>query len=183
MDHSTNKMTMSRQCAPKEILKKELSSREYSLFEEWAPDTLKTYSASIPPPATQTEDHQRQTISPVNVQGYPNSPRRMQMRSSSLFEEWKALALRGTDKLKTGSISPFTPKDTNVMGGSCFAMEGKGSMRNYARDGENDEIGPTNERCPRYPGANKKCEGFSIGKSMRYIYQKGSNRLIPCPAD
>lgn len=66
-----------------------VSQTEYSLLEEWAPQTLDDYSC-IRNDSPHAQEHQRdvQTL-PKKLQQNP-SPRRTRQRSSSVYEEWKA---------------------------------------------------------------------------------------------
>ncbi|KAL4782419.1 hypothetical protein BJX76DRAFT_349404 [Aspergillus varians] len=110
---------MSRQIAPKQIFqKKQISKQEYSFREEWAPETIKDYqifpNELAPEMVQQQQQHQQPTQSqsrpqlhattPVKIQGrIPN--RRSQVRSSSLFEEWKAKALRNSVQTTEPDVS------------------------------------------------------------------------------
>ncbi|KAL4935857.1 hypothetical protein BDV06DRAFT_217110 [Aspergillus oleicola] len=121
---------MSHQTAPKQNLqKKQISKQEYSFREEWAPETVNDYQLSHDEPAQYQHQHYQQQPPqqfhphlqphphphpPPHFQGQPQvvypkrtsmqariPNKRNQARSSSLFEEWKAKALRSPDKEKT----------------------------------------------------------------------------------
>lgn len=85
---------------------KMVSQSEYSLLEEWAPQTIDDYSCARndKPPA---QEHQRdvQTL-PMKSQQNPSS-RRTRQRSSSVFEEWKAQV--SCDRVNTLSVEPRAP--------------------------------------------------------------------------
>lgn len=85
--------------------KTQISQGEYDIRAEWAPETIKDYEVApktpAPEPQPKKQPKQRQPNpapetepeAPVDIQGrVPN--RRVQARSSSLFEEWKSKALR-----------------------------------------------------------------------------------------
>ncbi|PYH82806.1 hypothetical protein BO82DRAFT_363893 [Aspergillus uvarum CBS 121591] len=82
---------------PKQILKRAPSQKEYEFLQEWAPETLMNYEVpSQPPQAT-----------PVKEQGMPNH-RHPRLRTSSLYEDWKAHAAssQGENANKECSPSP-----------------------------------------------------------------------------
>ncbi|RAH60448.1 hypothetical protein BO85DRAFT_466964 [Aspergillus piperis CBS 112811] len=69
---------------PKQILKKEVSQREYEFLQEWAPDTIKDYTPIKPGnPVDRMPKHQTMPSQP-----HVQSPRRAKPRSP-LYEEWK----------------------------------------------------------------------------------------------
>ncbi|PYH74824.1 uncharacterized protein BO88DRAFT_327485 [Aspergillus vadensis CBS 113365] len=73
---------------PKQILKKEVSQREYEFLQEWAPDTIKDYTPIKPGnPVDRMPKHQTMPSQP-----HVQSPRRAKPRSP-LYEEWKAQPL------------------------------------------------------------------------------------------
>ncbi|KAA8646373.1 uncharacterized protein ATNIH1004_007803 [Aspergillus tanneri] len=91
---------MSAHTQPKQILKKGISYKEYSLLEEWAPQTLSEYHCSEGLPSAaqaQLEGAFTEVQNPI--------PRRSKNRSSSLYEEWKAQASRSA----TTSVSIPVP--------------------------------------------------------------------------
>lgn len=101
---------------PKQILKKEVSQREYEFLQEWAPDTIKDYTPIKPGnPVDRMPKHQTMPSQPL-VQ----SPRRAKPRSP-LYEEWKvqpneAAKVTGASvnmENKTNGMIPRAPT-TNV---------------------------------------------------------------------
>lgn len=79
---------MSHTVQPKQILKKEVSTKEYNLLQEWAPQALQGYhhSESSSAASTQPEKMPNTVHDPIH--------RRPKNRSSSMYEEWKAQATR-----------------------------------------------------------------------------------------
>ncbi|KAI9043707.1 uncharacterized protein KD926_003057 [Aspergillus affinis] len=79
---------MSHYTQPKQILKKEMSPEEYSLLEEWGPQTIQgcRYSEGSSTALAQLETMPNTVHEPFH--------RRLKNRSSSLFEEWKVQATR-----------------------------------------------------------------------------------------
>ncbi|KAH8424067.1 uncharacterized protein LDX57_001824 [Aspergillus melleus] len=79
---------MSHFAQPKQILKKDMSSKEFSLLEEWASQTLQGHHLpeSSFPASTHPDQMAKTVHDPIH--------RRLKNRSSSLFEEWKAQAAR-----------------------------------------------------------------------------------------
>ncbi|RAH85282.1 hypothetical protein BO86DRAFT_438695 [Aspergillus japonicus CBS 114.51] len=71
---------------PKQILKRAPSQKEYEFLQEWAPETLKNYE--LPPQQTVFQPPQ---AAPVKEQGIHNH-RNPRLRTSSLYEDWKAHA-------------------------------------------------------------------------------------------
>ncbi|GKZ78833.1 hypothetical protein AnigIFM56816_002662 [Aspergillus niger] len=75
---------------PKQILKKEVSQREYEFLQEWAPATVKDYTPIKPGnPAERMPKHQTMPSQPPL-----QSPRRAKPRLP-LYEEWKTQPLHG----------------------------------------------------------------------------------------
>ncbi|RAK83516.1 hypothetical protein BO79DRAFT_233268 [Aspergillus costaricaensis CBS 115574] len=73
---------------PKQILKKEVSQKEYEFLQEWAPDTIKDYTPIKPGnPVDRMPKHQTMPSQP-----HVQSPRRAKPRSP-LYEEWKVQPL------------------------------------------------------------------------------------------
>ncbi|KAL4931193.1 uncharacterized protein BDV17DRAFT_289180 [Aspergillus undulatus] len=111
---------MSQSAATEQMVhKKQISKQEYSLREEWAPETVKAYQVSPVEPVQRQHQHQTQgqnqtqaqhhaqalpQVNPHSQARIPN--KRSQPRSSSLFEEWKAKALRSPTKEKTEPGEP-----------------------------------------------------------------------------
>ncbi|PWY80298.1 hypothetical protein BO94DRAFT_587756 [Aspergillus sclerotioniger CBS 115572] len=98
--------------SPKQILKRELSQREYELLQEWAPETLKDYTLPKPnPPMNRLPQYQ--TV-PSQLQG--PSPRRSKVRSSSVYEEWKSQASHGrtVNETPTMAVSKENQSDATV---------------------------------------------------------------------
>ncbi|PYI10276.1 hypothetical protein BO78DRAFT_361526 [Aspergillus sclerotiicarbonarius CBS 121057] len=76
---------------PQQILKRELSQREYEFLQEWAPETLKDYTLPKPsPPINRMPQYQTMPSQPQGL-----SPRRSKARSSSVYEGWKSQAAHG----------------------------------------------------------------------------------------
>ena len=89
---------MSHYVQPKQILKKGLSSKEYHLLEEWAPQTLQGYHIS--------ESSSTESTQPEKIPNTVHNPihRRPKNRSSSMYEEWKIEATR--NEMANEAISP-----------------------------------------------------------------------------
>ncbi|KAL4870971.1 hypothetical protein BDV12DRAFT_194888 [Aspergillus spectabilis] len=154
---------MSRQFAPKHILKKTLISKaEYKFREEWDPETVKDYQVSPNEPASAAQVQQQQqaprTINPANVQSRMPT-RRSQARSSSLFEEWKAQALRSPDKVKgsDASSSVTTKGNNNKNEESTAPVEARGPLGEHSDKTVNTQVKtkPTNGGRGQQPEANK----------------------------
>ncbi|KAL4921891.1 hypothetical protein BDW62DRAFT_197589 [Aspergillus aurantiobrunneus] len=153
---------MSRQVVPKPITpKKQISRKEYNLRQEWAPETVKDYQVfpdelapktvqqqQQQPPQTQTQPRpQPHATTPANVQGrMPN--RRSQVRSSSLFEEWKAKALRSPVKAQEA--------DDETRGGTASG-DAKGPLGEHSEKAGNicAKAKPGNDARGRQPEASK----------------------------
>ncbi|RAL09564.1 uncharacterized protein BO97DRAFT_167311 [Aspergillus homomorphus CBS 101889] len=89
---------------PKQILKRAPSQREYEFLQEWAPETLKNHE--IPSQQNTFQPHQ---AAPTSAQGMSN-PRQQKLRTSSLYEDWKAQATsQGENVHKECNPSVHTP--------------------------------------------------------------------------
>ncbi|RAH64182.1 uncharacterized protein BO66DRAFT_386026 [Aspergillus aculeatinus CBS 121060] len=90
---------------PKQILKRAPSQKEYEFLQEWAPETLKNYEV----PSQQTVLRPPQAA-PVKEQGIPTH-RHSRLRTSSLYEDWKAHAAssQGENANKECTPSPHAP--------------------------------------------------------------------------
>ncbi|OJK05050.1 hypothetical protein ASPACDRAFT_38618 [Aspergillus aculeatus ATCC 16872] len=90
---------------PKQILKRAPSQKEYEFLQEWAPETLKNYEV----PSQQTVFRPPQAA-PVREQGIPTQ-RHPRLRTSSLYEDWKAHAAssQGENANKECTPSPHAP--------------------------------------------------------------------------
>ncbi|KAL4897225.1 hypothetical protein BDV59DRAFT_198638 [Aspergillus ambiguus] len=90
---------MSHQPLLTPIARKEVSRKEYSMLEEWAPQTLSAYHC---PEITASLSRPGEAIT---------SPgRRRKTRSSSVYEEWKSQALQ---KDNNTAVSTAPPGDEN----------------------------------------------------------------------
>ncbi|RAL01801.1 uncharacterized protein BO80DRAFT_444484 [Aspergillus ibericus CBS 121593] len=85
---------------PQQILKRELSQREYEFLQEWAPESLKEYTLPTgSPPMNRMPQYQTMPSQPQGL-----SPRRPKVRSS-VYEEWKSQTSHG----KSVNDSPPMP--------------------------------------------------------------------------
>ncbi|OJJ75979.1 hypothetical protein ASPBRDRAFT_51664 [Aspergillus brasiliensis CBS 101740] len=88
---------------PKQILKKEVSQREYEFLQDWAPETVKDYTPIKPGnPEDRMPKHQTMPGQP-----HVQSPRRAKPRSP-LYEEWKTQPLHG-ETLSEAAKAKSTP--------------------------------------------------------------------------
>ncbi|PYH89461.1 hypothetical protein BO71DRAFT_487919 [Aspergillus ellipticus CBS 707.79] len=92
---------------PKQILKRELSLREYEHLEEWAPEMLKNYTLPKSILQKRALTQHNTVVSPPQDQ----SPRRSKARKSSLFEEWKSQASESNDTNGV-AITPVSKENT-----------------------------------------------------------------------
>lgn len=171
---------MSNQVAPKQTpQKKQISQREYDHREEWAPETIKDYQvlSGRPTPATvhqkrhqqqhqpSQQQHQPQTTSAGIVQGrVPN--RRSQIRSSSLFEEWKTNALRNPVQPNEVTVSPTTtPKQNNKTEGGVTSGDARRPLGEKPDKAHNAQAKtkPTNDSRGRQQ-TTTKADGINTGK-------------------
>lgn len=171
---------MSNQVAPKQTpQKKQISQKEYDHWEEWAPETIKDYQVSSGRPVPVTvhqkrhqpqhqpsqQQNQPQTTSAGIIQGrVPN--RRSQVRSSSLFEEWKTKALRNPVQPNEPAVSPTTTLKQNDETESVTYGEARKrplGKRIDKADNSQAKTKPTNDSCDRRP-ATTKADGVNSGK-------------------
>lgn len=80
--------------------KKEVSRKEYSMLEEWAPQTLNAYHCAESPTATLAGPNEALTTPERNPS------RRRRTRSSSIYEEWKSQALQSDGIVKPATAPP-----------------------------------------------------------------------------
>ncbi|KAL5340090.1 hypothetical protein BJX70DRAFT_131692 [Aspergillus crustosus] len=163
----TGNTTMtSHQSAPKQILKKQqISKAEYRLRQEWDPENVDDYQVSSVGPAfatqvqqqaqQQEQQQERLTVNPANVQSrMPN--RRSQARSSSLFEEWKAQALRSPDKARGSSPVRAQGNSKGNERTTAPAEAQVSSAENPGQEANNQvEAKPANRGCDQQPEATK----------------------------
>ncbi|GES61927.1 hypothetical protein BO71DRAFT_487919 [Aspergillus terreus] len=91
---------MSCHVLPKPTAKKKVSRKEYSLLEEWAPQTLNAYHCAESPKATLAGPSEALTTPERNP------TRRRKTRSSSMYEEWKSQALQSDGPVKPATAPP-----------------------------------------------------------------------------
>ncbi|KAL2834963.1 hypothetical protein BDW59DRAFT_155790 [Aspergillus cavernicola] len=156
--------TMPRPFAPKQILqKKQISKQESSFQETRTPETVRDYQVSPDKPASkeqqQQQQHQATTTGPVNFLGRgPN--RRSHLRSSSLFEEWKARCVHDPGKTKESTVtSPVMPKarDNWKADGSITFADTRGRLGDHSEKAANFQLRnkPVNDGRGRQPEAGK----------------------------
>jgi hypothetical protein len=80
--------------------KKEVSRKEYSMLEEWAPQTLNAYHCAESPTATLAGPNEALTTPERNPS------RRRKTRSSSIYEELKSQALQSDGIVKPATAPP-----------------------------------------------------------------------------
>ncbi len=161
--------------------KKQISQKEYDHREEWEPETIKDYQvfSSRPAPVTvhqkrhqqqrqpsqQQQQHQSQTTSAGIVQGRVPG-RRSQIRSSSLFEEWKTKALRNPLQPSEPTVFPPNPsKRSNKSEGVAASGDARGSLGDKLDKAGNAQSNtkPANDSHGRQP-ATTKAVGVNTGK-------------------